>query len=77
MWVPAPLGGSELDPLSSLRVIQTLAEADPSTAWVVMAAALATGTGGAYLSEKPWPRCSGAALPRRGGSGHAPGHGQT
>jgi alkylation response protein AidB-like acyl-CoA dehydrogenase len=52
MWVPASLGGSELDPLSSLRVIQALAEADPSTAWVVMAAALATGTGGAYLADE-------------------------
>src|SRR5262245_6734907 len=52
MWVPESLGGSELDPLSSLRVIQTLAEADPSTAWVLMAASLATGTGGAYLGDE-------------------------
>ena len=52
MWVPRSLGGAELDPLSSLRVIQALAEADPSTAWVVMAAGLATGTGGAYLADE-------------------------
>jgi alkylation response protein AidB-like acyl-CoA dehydrogenase len=61
MWVPESLGGSELDPLSSLRVIQTLAEADPSTAWVLMAAALATGTGGAYLADEAVAEMFGGA----------------
>ena len=74
MWVPAPLGGAELDPLSSLRVIQTLAEADPSTAWVVMAAALATGTGGAYLSDEAVGEMFGGdRFPVVAGQGTRPG----
>ena len=74
MWVPAPLGGAELDPLSSLRVIQTLAEADPSTAWVVMAAALATGTGGAYLSDEAVAEMfGGERFPVVAGQGTRPG----
>ena len=52
MWVPETLGGSELDPVSSLEVLESLSYADPSVAWVVMAAGLATGTGGAYLGEE-------------------------
>jgi alkylation response protein AidB-like acyl-CoA dehydrogenase len=52
MWTPKELGGTELDPMSSLEVVQALAEGDPSTAWVTMAAALATGTGGAYLGDE-------------------------
>ena len=59
MWVPAELGGSELSPRESLEVISTLAYADPATAWVVMAAALATGTGGAYADERALPRLFG------------------
>jgi alkylation response protein AidB-like acyl-CoA dehydrogenase len=52
MWVPAPLGGSELDPVSSLETIESLAYGDPSVAWVLMAAGLAIGTGGAYLGDE-------------------------
>jgi indole-3-acetate monooxygenase len=74
MWVPAPLGGTELDPLSSLLVIQTLAEADPSTSWVVMAAALATGTGGAYLSDEAVAEMfGGPRFPVVAGQGTRPG----
>src|SRR5688572_5382385 len=51
MWVPRSLGGAELDPLSSLRVIENLAYGDPSTGWAFMAAALAIGTGAAYLDD--------------------------
>src|SRR4029450_1563338 len=51
MWVPKAVpGGAELDPVSSLRVIENLAYGDPSAGWVLMAAALAVGTGAAYLS---------------------------
>ncbi len=74
MWVPEPLGGAELDPLSSLRVIQTLAEADPSTAWVVMAASLATGTGGAYLADEAVAEMFGGdRFPVVAGQGTRPG----
>ena len=49
MWVPRGLGGSELDPVESLRVIENVAYGDPSAGWVLMAASLAIGTGAAWL----------------------------
>src|SRR5262249_8882808 len=53
MWVPRSVrGGAELDPISSLQVIENLAYGDPSTGWVLMAAALAVGTGAAYLGDE-------------------------
>ena len=45
MWVPRTVpGGAELDPVSSLQVIENVAYGDPSAGWVLMAAALAIGT---------------------------------
>jgi alkylation response protein AidB-like acyl-CoA dehydrogenase len=74
MWVPAPLGGVELDPVSSLEVVQTLSEADPSTGWVVMAASLATGTGGAYLGDVAVAEMfRGSRFPVVAGQGTRPG----
>ena len=74
MWVPEPLGGSELDPVSSLEVIESLAYGDPSVAWVVMAAALATGTGGAYLGDEATDELfSGERFPVIVGQGTRPG----
>jgi indole-3-acetate monooxygenase len=74
MWVPAPLGGWELDPLSSLEVIEALAYGDPSVAWVLMAAALATGTGGAYLGDRAVADLFGGdRLPVITGQGTRPG----
>src|SRR5262245_55685157 len=52
MWVPRALGGAELDPVPSLEVIEQLSYGDPSAGWVLMAAALAIGTGGAYLGDE-------------------------
>jgi len=51
MWVPKALGGAELSPRESIEAVAALAYADPATSWVTMAAALSTGTGGAYLHE--------------------------
>jgi alkylation response protein AidB-like acyl-CoA dehydrogenase len=51
IWVPEKLGGSELDPVHSLEVLENLSYADASTGWVVMAANLSIGTAGAYLSD--------------------------
>jgi len=51
MWVPQVLGGGELAPVESLQVIENVAHGDPSAGWVLMAAALAIGTGAAYLGE--------------------------
>ncbi len=50
MWLPRDLGGAELWPVDSLRVIEALCHADGSTGWVAMAAGLCIGTGAAYLA---------------------------
>jgi indole-3-acetate monooxygenase len=52
MWVPRSLGGSELEPVPSLEVVEQLSYADASTGWVLMAGALATGTDNAYLGDE-------------------------
>jgi alkylation response protein AidB-like acyl-CoA dehydrogenase len=52
MWVPLEMGGVELDTVRSLEVIEELSRAEASTGWVVMAVALATGTGAAYLDQE-------------------------
>lgn len=52
MWVPKSLGGLELDPLTSLGVIEAVAYGQPSAGWVLMAAGLSVGTGSAYLGDQ-------------------------
>jgi alkylation response protein AidB-like acyl-CoA dehydrogenase len=75
MWVPRSLGGAELDPVSSLQVIENLSYGDPSTGWVLMAAALAIGTGGAYLGDDAVKELfKGARMPVIAGQGTRPGN---
>jgi alkylation response protein AidB-like acyl-CoA dehydrogenase len=76
MWVPASVhGGAELDPLSSISVIENLAYGDPSTGWVLMAAALAIGTGAAYLEDGAVAELFGKErLPVIAGQGTRPGN---
>ena len=38
MWMPRDLGGEELDPLTTMRVVEEVARADGSTGWCVMVA---------------------------------------
>jgi alkylation response protein AidB-like acyl-CoA dehydrogenase len=59
MWTPRVLGGLEARPVESLQIIEELCHADGSTGWVLMAAGLATGTGGAYLGEAAVERIFG------------------
>ena len=75
MWVPRGVpGGAELDVVSSLRVIETVAHGDPSAGWVLMASALAIGTGAAYLDREAVDALfSGARLPVIAGQGTRPG----
>jgi indole-3-acetate monooxygenase len=74
MWVPRSLGGAELDPISSLRVIENVAYGDPSTGWVLMAAALAIGTAGSYLDDAAVKELfSGPRMPVIAGQGTRPG----
>lgn len=75
MWVPrAVRGGAELDPVSALQVIEQVAYGDPSAGWVTMAAALAIGTGAAYLAQSAVDELfSGERLPVIAGQGTRPG----
>jgi alkylation response protein AidB-like acyl-CoA dehydrogenase len=74
MWVPRELGGSELDPINSLKVIEELTCGDASTAWVTMAASLAIGTGGAYLGDAAVEEIfGGERFPVIAGQGTRPG----
>lgn len=74
MWVPKVVrGGAELDPVASLEVIERLAYGDPSTGWVLMAAALANGTGAAYLGDEAVAELFGQGMPVIAGQGTRPG----
>jgi len=74
MWVPTELGGSELDPVTSLKVIEELTAADASAAWVTMAASLAIGTGAAYLGDAAVEEIfGGERFPVIAGQGTRPG----
>ena len=75
MWVPQTVaGGSELDVLSSIRVIETVSHGDPSAGWVLMASALAIGTGAAYLERDAVDELFGGdRLPVIAGQGTRPG----
>jgi alkylation response protein AidB-like acyl-CoA dehydrogenase len=75
MWVPRSLrGGLELDPVTSLQVIENVSYGDPSAGWVLMAASLAIGTGAAYLKDEAVKELfSGSRLPVIAGQGTRPG----
>jgi alkylation response protein AidB-like acyl-CoA dehydrogenase len=75
MWVPQSVqGGAELDPISSLRVIESVSYGDPSAGWVLMASALAIGTAAAYLGDEAVAELfDGERLPVIAGQGTKPG----
>src|SRR6478736_4205471 len=74
MWTPKAVGGAELDPVSSLKVLEHVSYGDPSAGWVLMAAALAIGTGAAYLEESAVLELFGDdRLPVIAGQGTRPG----
>jgi alkylation response protein AidB-like acyl-CoA dehydrogenase len=74
MWVPRALRGAELSPVESLQVLETVAHGDPSVAWVLMAGALAIGTGAAYLGEAAAKELFGGdRFPVIAGQGTRPG----
>jgi alkylation response protein AidB-like acyl-CoA dehydrogenase len=75
MWVPKSMrGGAELDPVSSLEVIENVSYGDPSAGWVLMAASLAIGTGAAYLKDEAVKELfAGTRLPVIAGQGTRPG----
>jgi alkylation response protein AidB-like acyl-CoA dehydrogenase len=75
MWVPrAVRGGLELDPVTSLEVIESVSYGDPSAGWVLMAASLAIGTGAAFLKDEAVKELfAGPRLPVIAGQGTRPG----
>lgn len=74
MWVPRSVGGYELDPVSSLEVLERISYGDPSAGWVLMASALAIGTGAAYLGDSAVEELfSGDRFPVIAGQGTRPG----
>ncbi len=75
MWMPrAVRDGAELDPVSSIQVIENLSYGDPSAGWVLMASALAIGTGAAFLGDAAVEELfSGERLPVIAGQGTRPG----
>jgi alkylation response protein AidB-like acyl-CoA dehydrogenase len=74
IWVPHVLGGAELPPAEALQVIENVAYGDPSAGWVLMAAALAIGTGAAYLGDSAVKELfGGERFPVIAGQGTRPG----
>src|SRR5687767_2797230 len=75
MWVPRTIpGGAELDVVSSLQVIEKVSYGDPSAGWVLMASALAIGTGAAYLGDAAVDALfAGSRMPVIAGQGTKPG----
>jgi alkylation response protein AidB-like acyl-CoA dehydrogenase len=75
MWVPRSVpGGAELDVVSSLQVIEKVSYGDPSAGWVLMASALAIGTGAAYLGDSAVNTLfAGNRMPVIAGQGTRPG----
>jgi alkylation response protein AidB-like acyl-CoA dehydrogenase len=74
MWVPRSMGGTELWPMQSLEVLDELSYADASTGWVLMATALAIGTGAAYLADEAVDQVfGGERFPTIAGQGTKPG----
>src|SRR4030095_10593702 len=75
MWVPRSVrDGAELDPVSSIGVIENLSYGDPSAGWVLMGWALAIGTGAAFLGDAAVEELfQGDRLPVIAGQGTRPG----
>ncbi|WP_028921343.1 acyl-CoA dehydrogenase family protein [Pseudonocardia acaciae] len=74
MWVPRCLGGAELDPLSSLEVVEAVSYAQPSAGWVLMAVGLSIGTAGSYLGDDAVGELfGGERFPVIAGQGTRPG----
>jgi alkylation response protein AidB-like acyl-CoA dehydrogenase len=74
MWTPRELGGSELEPIPSLEVLEHISYGDASAGWVLMAAALATGVDGAYIGEEAVAQLYGTPRLRvHSGAGTQPG----
>lgn len=77
MWMPTELGGSELEPIASLEVLEHISYGDASAGWVLMAAGLATGVDAAFIGDDAAADLYGSDGPLlvHSGAGTQPGHG--
>jgi alkylation response protein AidB-like acyl-CoA dehydrogenase len=74
MWTPKELGGWELDPVQSLRVLEITSYGDASAGWVQMAANLEIGTAASYLGDSAIEELFGdGRYPVVAGQGTRPG----
>ncbi|HEY2223973.1 acyl-CoA dehydrogenase family protein [Actinomycetospora sp.] len=71
--MPRELGGGEFTPRQQITAIETLARADASTAWVVMAVEMITGATAAYLGEPAWRQLGAGDDVLAAGQGTRPG----
>lgn len=70
LFTPRAVGGAELPPVQAVEVIEELARADASTAWVTFAVGLCTGAAGAYLGDAAVDRLfRGGQVPVTAGQG--------
>jgi alkylation response protein AidB-like acyl-CoA dehydrogenase len=76
MWMPTELGGSELEPIASLEVLEQISYGDASAGWVLMAAGLATGVDAAFIGDDAAADLYGSDGPLivHSGAGTQPGH---
>lgn len=75
--VPEVFGGYEFSPRQIIQTVERLARAEASTAWVVMALGMETGTTAAYLGEETARELYGhGEHPLHAGQGTKPGTAQ-
>jgi indole-3-acetate monooxygenase len=75
IWTPQELGGSETDPVTSLKLHEILSYEDAAAGWYLFVTAVGTGTAGIYLPEEGTDEVfAGERLPSVVGQGTRPGH---
>lgn len=75
IWTPQELGGSETDPVTSLKLHEILSYEDAAAGWYLFVTAVGTGTAAIYLPEEGTDEVfAGDRLPSIVGQGTRPGH---
>jgi alkylation response protein AidB-like acyl-CoA dehydrogenase len=75
IWTPESLGGVEADPITSLKLNETVAYEDAAAGWYLFVVAVGTGVAGVYLPDAGTDQVFvGDRLPVVVGQGTRPGH---
>ncbi len=69
LFAPTEVGGLDLRPSHAIEVVEAVAYADASTAWVLFATGLAVGAAGAYLNDSAVGQIFRDEVPVIGGQG--------